>query len=55
MKKISKVHHWVPAAICGVGAVLGGGQAFAQDNVLNKVEVTGSALRHIAAETALPV
>lgn len=55
MKKISHVNQWVPVALWGVGAAIGAGQALAQDTALNKVEVTGSALRHVDAETALPV
>jgi iron complex outermembrane receptor protein len=55
MKKISHVNQWVPVALWGVGAAIGAGQALAQNTALNKVEVTGSALRHVDAETALPV
>ena len=55
MKKISGLYHPVPVVLWGLGAAIGSGYALAQDNVLNKVEVTGSALRRVDAETALPV
>lgn len=55
MKKMSDLCYSVPVVLWGLGAATGSGYALAQDHVLNKVEVTGSALRRVDAETALPV
>lgn len=44
------------AACCGTVAIVGGPAAFAQTtSSLDRVEVTGSAIRRVDAETALPV
>jgi len=43
------------AATCGTAALLAAPAALAQSNSLERVEITGSAIRRVDAETALPV
>ncbi|MFY8116316.1 MAG: TonB-dependent receptor plug domain-containing protein, partial [Roseateles sp.] len=42
-------------ALAQAAALLAGGAALAQDNKLERIEVTGSSIKRIEGETALPV